>query len=129
MTTHSTVGAMSETQSVQLTIMSGPDDGALIRLESPRQGEAFVFGRRDDCDVVLAYDSQVSRQHASLSSAEGQWYLQDLNSKNGTYIGKDKVGQAPVLLEPGQMFRVGRTWLRLEIVDDEDTQTAIDNLD
>jgi pSer/pThr/pTyr-binding forkhead associated (FHA) protein len=103
----------SNTLAVALTIMSGPDDGTLLQFKQPKQGEAYIFGRREDCDVVLAHDSQISRQHARLFVEDGQWHLQDLGSRNGTYIGKQRVdGAAPI--EGGQMFRMGRTWLRLE---------------
>jgi pSer/pThr/pTyr-binding forkhead associated (FHA) protein len=103
---------MPETASIQIMIMSGPDDGTLLKLRSPKQGEAFIIGRREDCDIMLPYDSQISRQHARLFKKDGKWYVQDLESRNGTFIGKSKLESAAPL-EPGQMFRVGRTWLRL----------------
>jgi pSer/pThr/pTyr-binding forkhead associated (FHA) protein len=104
---------MGETPAVELMIMSGPEDGTVLRLDQPKQGDAYILGRREDCDVVLMYDNQVSRQHTRLFMADGQWRLQDLGSRNGTYIGKQKIdGIAP--LEWGQMFRMGRTWIRLQ---------------
>ena len=104
---------MTEAIAIELTIMSGPDDGTILNLTAPKQGDAYIIGRRDDCDVILPYDSQVSRQHASLHHKEGTWYVLDLTSRNGTYVGKQKIDSL-VALEPGQMFRVGRTWLRLK---------------
>ncbi len=110
---------MSETTAIELTIMSGPEDGATLNLTRPKQGDSYVIGRREDCDVILPYDSQISRQHATLSLRDGTWYLQDLGSRNGTFIGKHKIeGQMP--LEPGQMFRIGRTWMRLKKASGED---------
>ncbi len=103
---------MSDGDSIELMIMSGPDDGKILKLNAPKQGDAFVVGRREECDVVLPYDSQISRQHARLFKKDGKWYVQDLDSRNGTYIGKQKI-TAAIPLESGQMFRVGRTWLRL----------------
>jgi pSer/pThr/pTyr-binding forkhead associated (FHA) protein len=99
-------------RSIELMIMSGPDDGARLRLAAPRSGAAYVFGRREDCDVVLPYDSHISRHHARLyADSGGNWYLEDLSSRNGTYIGKQRVtGIASITV--GQMFRMGRTWLR-----------------
>ena len=105
---------MSETTSIELTIMSGPDDGTVLNLLTPKQGEAYIIGRREDCDVILPYDSQISRQHASLSLKNGMWFVEDLHSRNGTYVGKRRI-DAPAPLEPGEMFRVGRTWLRLKL--------------
>ena len=58
------------------------------------------------------YDNQVSRQHTRMFMKDGKWHLQDLGSRNGTFIGKHRIDSiAP--LESGQMFRLGRTWLRL----------------
>jgi pSer/pThr/pTyr-binding forkhead associated (FHA) protein len=104
---------MGNTPPVELMIMSGPDDGTVLRLAEPKQGEAYLIGRREDCDVALTYDNQVSRHHSRLFLKDGQWHVQDLDSRNGTYVGKQRIdGIAP--LAPGQMFRMGRTWLRLQ---------------
>lgn len=93
--------------------MSGPDDGLVLTLKTPKQGQAYTFGRRDECDVVLPYDTQISRRHASLFQRDGKWYLKDLESRNGTYLGQQKIDDATGIL-PGQMFRIGRTWLRVQ---------------
>src|SRR5262245_24650635 len=110
---------MTEATAIELVIMSGPDDGTTLSLSAPKQGDAYIIGRKDDCDVVLQYDSQVSRQHASLHNNEGKWYVLDLSSRNGTYVGKQKI-DGLVALEPGQMFRVGRTWMRLKSQPEKD---------
>lgn len=105
---------MSDELTVELMIMSGPEDGKPIFLSNPRQGgEAYIIGRRDDCDVILPYDSQISRQHARLFRKDSRWCLQDLGSRNGTYLGKQKI-EGVASVAPGQMFRIGRTWLRLQ---------------
>jgi pSer/pThr/pTyr-binding forkhead associated (FHA) protein len=98
---------------VELMVMSGPEDGLTITLAAPKQGDAYIFGRRDDCDVILAYDSQISRNHSRLFVKDGKWHLQDLGSRNGTYIGQQKL-DGIAQLAPGQMFRMGRTWMRLQ---------------
>jgi pSer/pThr/pTyr-binding forkhead associated (FHA) protein len=104
---------MSKVPAVDIMIMSGPDDGLILNLTAPKQGDSYILGRRDDCDVVLAYDSQISRQHTRLFMVDGCWHVQDLGSRNGTYIGKQKIHTvAPI--EPGQLFRLGRTWLRIQ---------------
>lgn len=104
---------MKDTQSVELMIMSGPDDGTLLKLTEPKQSDAYILGRREDCDVVLMYDNQVSRQHARLFMTDGQWHVQDLGSRNGTFVGKQRIDSITPL-QPGTMFRLGRTWLRLQ---------------
>ena len=45
------------------------------------------------------------------------WYLEDCNSKNGTFVedGDEDVRVTEMLeLSVGQLFRVGRTWLRIQ---------------
>ena len=98
---------------VELMIMSGPDDGKIIRLDRPKHGEAYILGRREDIDVSLPYDSQISRQHTRLFLMDGQWHVQDLDSRNGTYVEHKKIDSI-TRIAPGQMFRMGRTWLRLQ---------------
>jgi hypothetical protein len=97
---------------VELMIMSGPDDGTLLTLAAPHNPDGYLIGRREDCDVVLPYDSQISRNHARLYRVNGDWHVQDLGSKNGTYVGKQRIETSPLVV--GQMFRMGRTWLRLQ---------------
>lgn len=106
---------MTDTPAVELMIMSGPEDGKIMTLAAPKNRDAYLIGRlpNPNLDVTISYDNQVSRQHARLFMKDGQWYLQDVGSKNGTYIGKHKL-ESIAELEPGQMFRVGRTWLRIQ---------------
>jgi pSer/pThr/pTyr-binding forkhead associated (FHA) protein len=105
-----------------LTIMSGPDDGRRVRFRrSDGDGKlgandswVLTVGRREDCDLPLLFDSQVSREHARLVwTAGNRWVLEDSGSRNGTFVGKRRVESA-TLLDTGTMFRIGRTWLRIE---------------
>ncbi len=109
-------------QELALEIMSGPDDGRRVQFrrndgdgtEGPNDTWVFTVGRRDDCDLCLPFDTQISRVHARLVFYPDQdgWYLEDSGSRNGTYVGKERV-LTPVRLEARTLFRVGRTWLRL----------------
>ncbi|MBN1201363.1 MAG: FHA domain-containing protein [Anaerolineae bacterium] len=110
-----------------IMIMSGPDDGREIHL-SQQHGDGYVsvdgtwslvFGRREECDVSIPFDTQVSRQHAMLRlMPDGELWLVDAGSLNGTFIDKRRV-EKPTLLERGELFRVGRTWLRVQLDPDE----------
>lgn len=106
--------------SLNLTIMSGHNDGLAVELRSNRgmghavvDGWQFSIGRRDTCDLQVAFDTQVSRQHAHLSIiGDGVW-LEDTNSRNGVYINHYKILE-PSPLTIGDMFRIGLTWFQLE---------------
>jgi len=55
--------------------------GDTIPLLRPR----LVVGRREGCDLVLAYGN-VSSRHCELELIEGYWLVKDLNSSNGTKV-------------------------------------------
>jgi pSer/pThr/pTyr-binding forkhead associated (FHA) protein len=101
---------------IAITLMSGPKDGSILTfetlLDSGKPTEISI-GRREGCDVCLNYDSQVSRDHALVVFDGEQFWLEDTGSLNGTYIDEEKI-TGRVAIEPGQLFRVGRTWLRVE---------------
>lgn len=108
-----------------MSIMSGPDDGRKVRLRrSDGDGEigangawTLTLGRRDDCDLCLPFDTQISREHARLIyTPDRRWILEDSGSRNGTFVGKKRIESA-VPLATGILFRIGRTWLRLEYVE------------
>ena len=101
---------------ILIALMSGPQDGSTLTFETfldSGQPTEITFGRREGCDVCLSYDSQVSREHAVLRFDGEHFWLEDTDSTNGTFVGEEKIeGRVPI--EPGQLFRIGRTWLRIE---------------
>jgi serine phosphatase RsbU (regulator of sigma subunit)/pSer/pThr/pTyr-binding forkhead associated (FHA) protein len=48
-------------------------------------GPAVVLGRHPACDIVLDSGS-VSRQHARITNIEGNFHIEDLHSRNGTFV-------------------------------------------
>ncbi|MHC4324571.1 MAG: FHA domain-containing protein [Planctomycetota bacterium] len=55
-----------------------------------------TIGRSHECDIVI--DSRhVSRHHARIfSSSEGQWFVEDLGSSNGTFVNGEHVKSCPI---------------------------------
>lgn len=117
---------------ISLTFMSGPYDGKTLNFEQPEIGQerVLLIGRREGCDVHLNFDSQASRIHAKVGmmsipvtaseSVENpfmlSFWLEDGNSRNGTFVEKDKTPiKGRISLRPGILFRVGRTWMRLDV--------------
>ncbi len=78
---------------------SGPLNGLRWTIEDEK-----LIGRDDACDVVIA-DRQVSRYHARLYQTEQGVYLEDLASKNGTYVNSSRISE-PVLLQDGDMIQI-----------------------
>jgi DNA-binding winged helix-turn-helix (wHTH) protein len=69
-----------------------------------------VIGRGDDCHVRIQ-STKVSRRHARILVAAGQATLEDLGSKNGTFVGARAVG-SPIRLAEGDEILVGAAVLR-----------------
>jgi DNA-binding winged helix-turn-helix (wHTH) protein len=66
----------------------------------------FVIGRAPDAAIQVD-SGGVSRLHAQITVCGRDARVEDLGSKNGTFVGEKKVGE-PVPLVDGDVFRVGR---------------------
>lgn len=72
-----------------LKVLSGPNTGAEFSMQS--QTSYLVGTDAATCDIVFQ-DLSVSRQHAKISiDAQDRISIEDLNSKNGTYIDGEKI--------------------------------------
>jgi len=108
---------------LSITFMSGPQDGKVLHWQITSNDEvALNIGRQEGCDLLIGYDSQVSRTHARIiyRPHSDLFFLEDAGSRNGTFLGPNNIeGRVP--LQPGDLFRVGRTWLRIDPVADTDS--------
>jgi pSer/pThr/pTyr-binding forkhead associated (FHA) protein len=73
----------------------------------------ITIGRDPNCDFPIM-DEAVSAHHARVSFHHSQWWLEDLNSTNGTFIGKNKVA-LPTVLIPGDQFKCGNTGFTVQM--------------
>ncbi len=73
-----------------------------------RSGEPTRIGRALDNDIVISHSS-VSRHHASVEPRDGAFDLRDLASQNGTFVGRERVSEAP--LRDGDTVRLGEAVL------------------
>jgi signal transduction histidine kinase len=87
-----------------LLVLQGPDKGR--RYELP---DAPALLGRESRQLHLS-DNTVSRRHAELHPAEGEWILKDLGSSNGTYVNGQRVVNT-YALKLGDQIRVGNTLL------------------
>lgn len=65
-----------------------------------------TLGRQPDCDVVVDADS-VSRRHARIILVGRDYYVEDLNSSNGTVV-NNRVIQSRVRLQEGDCIRLSQ---------------------
>ena len=63
--------------------------------------------------VVSIDDEFLSAEHALLSWRENTWWIEDLESKNGTFLNGVRISR-PVPVSQGDTIEVGRVVLRLE---------------
>ena len=90
-----------------LVVTQGALSGTSIRLgESP-----VTMGRSQDSTIVLD-DDYVSSRHARIFPRDGQWYVEDMGSTNGTYLDRTKV-TSPTPVKIGVPIRVGKTSVEL----------------
>jgi transcriptional regulator of acetoin/glycerol metabolism len=122
-TADSTGGARSPVRMQGLAVLLEGDrlraGGTLVALEGAARVEIGRGAKRETRleGGVLRLDlpdARISTRHAELLRSGPRWELLDLGSSNGSFVGAERVARAP--LEPGEVFRVGHTWLA--IVDD-----------
>jgi pSer/pThr/pTyr-binding forkhead associated (FHA) protein len=77
----------------------------------PLAQEPLAIGRADGCQVVLG-DTYASQMHARVFPKDGNWFVEDLGSTNGTYLNRAKV-TAPAEVGAGDEIRIGKTTLEL----------------
>jgi phosphoserine phosphatase RsbU/P len=83
-----------------LTAGSGLTVGKRFELTKPE----ITLGRHPECDIVIEVGA-VSRQHAKINSTTTGFMLQDLNSRNGTYLNGSLIDR-PVKLSDGDLIRI-----------------------
>jgi transcriptional regulator with GAF, ATPase, and Fis domain len=96
----------------RLTVLQGPDQGT----EEVFAQRTMEIGSSPDADFVLD-DSAVSRAHARIEVDGAGYHVRDQGSKNGTWIGQLRVGDA--FLEHDSTFRVGESLIRFQTTPDE----------
>jgi FHA domain/Domain of unknown function (DUF1707) len=68
-------------------------------------GDRTVVGRSRACTCVIS-DATVSRTHALLTHIDGRWWLEDCQSRNGTYLNDSRV-VSETEVRPGDVIALG----------------------
>lgn len=87
---------------VKLKVLQGSQAGKEIRVA----GDSFVIGRNSDCQLRPRSDL-ISRRHCEIVIENGEVYLVDFGSRNGSYV-NDKRVEGRCQLRLGDHLRVGR---------------------
>ncbi|MDX1613974.1 MAG: FHA domain-containing protein [Candidatus Promineifilaceae bacterium] len=94
-----------------LRVISAPDNVLAVGQELPLYPVTSI-GRSAMCTVVID-DDFASSEHALITERGEQWWLEDLNSRNGTLLNEVLIETA-VVLSAGDLITVGRTQFRIE---------------
>jgi pSer/pThr/pTyr-binding forkhead associated (FHA) protein len=86
---------------VRLKILQGSNAGKEIKIPVPK----CLIGRGEDCHLRPQSEA-VSRRHCVIITTENEVVVRDLNSRNGTFVNDERVGEEAVLLH-GDILRVG----------------------
>ena len=74
-------------------------------------GETTTIGRTPTNRIVIK-DERCSRRHAEVFNTESGWVYRDLDSRNGSFLGTDRLEQ-DARLEIGDAVRIGAVYLQL----------------
>jgi len=92
----------------RLKAVGGKDAGAELAFDQP----AVAIGRSAHCEVVVS-DPEVSRRHAEIVRLEDAYFLQDLQSSNGTQVNGTAIGRAK--LSTGDELALGSARFRFSV--------------
>ncbi len=104
-----------------------------IRYTKP-DGESAIYelgekpltaGRSPEADIVV-FDDRASRVHCGLRFWDGEFYLRDLKSKNGTFLNDRQVEVSKI--RGGDIIRIGNSQLMVEDDKQMGTSTAMNQI-
>ena len=90
-----------------LTVTEGSLTGTTVSLMET----GVLLGRNPECTLILD-DDFASGRHARIFRRDAGWFVEDLGSTNGTFLGSTKLTQ-PMPLEVGSTLRIGKTIFEL----------------
>jgi len=105
-----------------LLVLAGSNSGEMLVLDR----NETTLGRAEECTIQIL-DSGVSRQHCRLSREKLHFFIEDLGSRNGTYVNGRRIS-SKTELQDGDKVQLGRTTiLRFSLQDalDENFQKQL----
>jgi len=97
----------------QLVVLHTADEKLAVGTVFPLQLVTSIG--RSLANTISVPDTYASAQHTLLTWREGQWWLEDRNSRNGTLLNDTRIS-GPTVVSAGDVIGVGRTQLKLEIL-------------
>ena len=94
---------------IQVQEVGRPARSFLLRRE-----EAFAIGRDPDANTLAVNDPALSAKHLKIVPEDGRYYVVDLGSTNGTFVGAERIEARR--LRPGDVIRAGQLEIEYRIV-------------
>ena len=91
----------------KLVVASGKSAGRSIAIKRSK----LLIGRAEECDV-RPLSEEVSRRHCAVIVGPADVWIEDLGSRNGTYVNGQRI-EAKTKLADGDMIKVGSLELRV----------------
>jgi pSer/pThr/pTyr-binding forkhead associated (FHA) protein len=95
-------GTMTQAEYPSLIISEGKYAGRRWSIEA----DSLIVGRDTTCDLVLA-ERQISRQHVRIKRVAEVYYIEDLDSKNGTWVNNQPL-KGERVLKDGDEINLGQ---------------------
>ena len=96
----------------RLVVLHAADDALAVGVAFPLQTVTSLG--RSPANTIPIPDTFASGQHALLTWREGQWWLEDQDSRNGTLLNGVRI-DSPTVVSAGDVIGVGRAKLKLEL--------------
>jgi len=110
--------------SAKLIVASGKSAGRAISLKNGQ----LLIGRAEECDI-RPLGEDVSRKHCAVVLEGDQITVQDLGSRNGTYVNGTKIeAKTRVPVKHGDIVRVGPLEVKVEVASAMPSAAAADDV-
>ncbi len=84
-----------------MAILTSVDD-AVVKKKYTLAKDPVVLGRHPECDLHID-DGSVSRRHAQVVFRDGNYFVEDLDSRNGTFLNNQQVNQPTKLYDDSEI--------------------------
>ena len=111
--------AVVQERKAQLVALSGCEG---LEPNTVLELQAFTTLGRGAANTIVVPDTFASAEHALISWHSGQWWLEDLGSRNGTRLNGEAVS-APTVLSAGDAILIGQVQFRFQLSNGK-SQTA-----
>jgi len=107
-----TAGREIQRPNGHLVVLQAADESLIAGATFPLQPVTSIG--RASANTIPIPEPYASAQHMLLTLREGQWWLEDQGSRNGTLLNGTRIA-GPTVVSAGDVIGVGRTQLKLEL--------------